>query len=258
MAATNGHGNPDWTRDETILALELYLACADRIPSGSDPRVVKLSERLRALAIHPRENRVESFRNPDGVSFKLQNLRQVASGKGLANVSKTDREVWAAFGHKPREVTKLAALIGEVSASAEAESLPAVDVDEEFLEGRLITATHYRRERSPKLRAKLLAARAKGGKLCCDGCGWSPGFIDALIADAAFEAHHVKPLAATGPRSNRISDLALLCANCHRLVHRWIATKGEWPERSRIHEIVRPPEESVSPRSDAFPTPMPQ
>lgn len=239
MAATNGHGNPDWTRDETILALELYLACTGRIPSGSDPRVVKLSERLRALAIHPRENRVESFRNPDGVSFKLQNLRQVASGKGLANVSKTDREVWAAFGHKPEEVATLAALIGEVGASPDADSLPAVATDEEFFEGRLVTATHYRRERSPKLRAKLLAARAKGGKLCCDGCGWSPGLIDALIADAAFEAHHLEPLAATGPRRNSIADLALLCANCHRLLHRWIALKGEWPVGARIADITR-------------------
>lgn len=240
MAATNGHGNPDWTRDETILALELYLACGASIPSGRDQRVIKLSERLRSLAIHPRGNRVESFRNPDGVSFKLQNLRQVASGKGLANVSKTDREVWAAFGGKPEEVARLAALIADVGSSPNAESLPAVEADEEFFEGRLVTATHYRRERSPKLRAKLLAARAKDGKLRCDGCAWTPGIIDALIADAAFEAHHLEPLAATGPRQNRISDLALLCANCHRLVHRWIALKGEWVDTGRIRELVNP------------------
>lgn len=25
MARTQGHGNPNWTRDETILALDLYL-----------------------------------------------------------------------------------------------------------------------------------------------------------------------------------------------------------------------------------------
>jgi hypothetical protein len=25
MAVTQGHGNPNWTRDETILALDLYL-----------------------------------------------------------------------------------------------------------------------------------------------------------------------------------------------------------------------------------------
>lgn len=241
MAATNGHGNPDWTRDETILALELYLACGGSIPSGRDPRVIKLSERLRSLAIHPTKNRVDSFRNPDGVSFKLQNLRQVASGKGLANVSKTDREVWAAFGHRPEEVTKLAALISDVGSSPEADAFSTIALEEEFFEGRLVTAVHHRRERSPKLRAKLLAARASAGKLCCDGCGWAPGTVDAIIADAAFEAHHLAPLAATGPRSSRLADLALLCANCHRLVHRWIAVKGEWIGTERIRELLRAP-----------------
>ena len=87
MAVTQGHGNADWTRDETILALELYQACGASIPGKRDPRVIALSERLRVLQIHPVESRVASFRNPEGVSFKLQNLRQVDSGRGLDHVS---------------------------------------------------------------------------------------------------------------------------------------------------------------------------
>src|SRR5581483_8043912 len=98
MAVTHGHGNPAWTRDEIILALDLYLDCQGHIPSSSDPRVLALSELLRSFPYHSRAARQASFRNTDGVSFKLQNLRQVATGKGLGNVSNMDRAVWKEFG----------------------------------------------------------------------------------------------------------------------------------------------------------------
>ena len=240
MAKTQGHGNPDWTRDEVILALDLYLACGGFVPGGADPRVIALSDVLRGLALHPPESRVGSFRNPDGVSFKLQNIRQVASGKGLANVSKTDREVWAAFGDKPSQVKQLSEAILTLGESKHAPELPAVDTEEEFFEGRLLTAHHSWRERRPKLRRQLIASREKDGKLECEGCGWNGGAVDAQIARSGFEAHHLAPLAETGPAVIKLKDVALLCATCHRLTHRWIALNGEWLSREAIAKVVSP------------------
>src|SRR2546428_7519523 len=101
MARTQGHGNPNWTRDETILALDLYLDLRGQIPSEDDNRVRELSALLRRYPYHAVAARRESFRNPAGVAFKLQNLRQVATGKGLANVSDTDRLVWGELGNDP-------------------------------------------------------------------------------------------------------------------------------------------------------------
>jgi 5-methylcytosine-specific restriction enzyme A len=246
LARTQGHGNPDWSRDEVILALELYLECGGVVPAGSDPRVIALSELLRGLAIHPPETRVGSFRNPDGVSFKLQNIRQVASGKGLANVSKVDRKVWAAFGEKPAEVKALAAAITTLGASFEPSAEAHIDLDEEFWEGRTLTVSHSRRERRPKVRRLLLASRSRGGPLKCEGCGWTAGPVDAEIAIAAFEAHHLAPLSSLGHSITRLKDMALLCATCHRLVHRWIAKKGEWLTRERIASIVPPFERAAA------------
>ncbi|SKB04168.1 hypothetical protein SAMN02745166_03999 [Prosthecobacter debontii] len=37
MAKTNGHGNPDWTREETILALALYVQLGERECLQSTP-----------------------------------------------------------------------------------------------------------------------------------------------------------------------------------------------------------------------------
>ena len=98
MARTHGHGNPDWTRDETILALALYLETGEAVPSKKDPRVQRLSSTLRALPYHAEAARRETFRNPDGVAFKLQKLRSVATGKGLGNTSTMDREIWRSLG----------------------------------------------------------------------------------------------------------------------------------------------------------------
>ena len=167
MAKTQGHGNPDWTRDEVILALDLYLSCGGMVPSGSDARVKALSQTLQSLSVHPASRRVESFRNPDGVSFKLQNIRQVASGKGLANVSQVDRDIWLRFGDKPDIVKKLASEIlslagGKDASAGEAMTSYNASGDEVvFAEGRVLTSSHTRRERSRELRKKLIAGRAK-------------------------------------------------------------------------------------------------
>ena len=242
MAKTQGHGNPDWSRDEVILALDLYLSCGGTVPGGSDPRVQALSEVLRGLAVHPPSSRVGSFRNPDGVSFKLQNIRQVASGKGLANVSRVDREVWAEFGDKPAVVKQLAAdILALAGPGAEGHVNGDIDSDDEdvFPEGAVLTAYHRRRERSKKLWMSLLADRAKKGALSCDGCGWTAAHMDGRLAHAAFEAHHLLPLSIAGKSTTKLQDMALLCATCHRLVHRWIAVTGEWLAADQIKPLMK-------------------
>lgn len=118
MAVTKGHGNPKWTRDETILALELYLATSSQLPGPSDPRVVALSEELARFNWHPLTRRRDTFRNPDGVSFKLQNIRSVATGKGLGNTSEMDRSVWNEFAGNLAAVALEASRIRKQAGSA--------------------------------------------------------------------------------------------------------------------------------------------
>jgi 5-methylcytosine-specific restriction enzyme A len=108
MAVTSGHGNGFWTREETILALDLYFSCDQRVPSKGDPRIAALSQYLKSLDIHPPHKRKSTFRNPDGVRFKMQNLRAVKTGKGLGNVSQVDRSVWGELGGNPQLVKSLA------------------------------------------------------------------------------------------------------------------------------------------------------
>lgn len=209
MAVTHGHGNPNWTRDEIILALDLYFDCRAMIPGKFDPRVTALSEILRAFPHHSIAARKASFRNPDGVAFKLQNLRQVATGRGLGNVSRTDRAIWNELGHDPERTKHLATLIRDGIKAIEGvgEDLSGDDV---FAEGKVVTETHVRRERDPKLRERLLAQRRKSGGLRCDICGCTPSDYSPHLGEAVFEAHHLVPLAAGQERKTQLKDMSLL------------------------------------------------
>lgn len=226
MARPQGHGNPAWTRDETILALDLYFDLEGVIPSGRDQRVIDLSNLLRSMPYHAEEARRQTFRNPDGVAFKLQNLRQVATGRGLGNVSRTDREVWADYADKPGEVKQVATSIRKAIDLDEGTN-NANTTEEEFSEGRLLTSQHSRRERNPKLRRQLLDARWPAG-LSCDVCGLRRPQMRPELQEALFEGHHLLPLAeAAGQRTTR-SDMALLCACCHRVLHTAIRNQKRW------------------------------
>jgi 5-methylcytosine-specific restriction enzyme A len=236
MARTHGHGNPDWTRDETILALALFFECDETVPSKSDPRLQALSAVLRSLPYHADAARKPTFRNPDGVGFKLHNLRSVATGKGLGNISKTDREIWATFGSTPERVRELASLI---KASVIQVSAPAADENEdEFFEGRVLTLMHKRRERHPGVRKALLQSRIKLGSLSCDLCLTSTRIDDPVLSDAQYEAHHLLPIAAAMERKTQLRDIALVCANCHRLIHRLIVHHKRWLGLTECRELL--------------------
>lgn len=92
--------NPDWSRDETILALDLYIRRRPQLPGEADPEVLALSKLLRDHAAATGVRGLSNFRNPDGVSMKVGNLSRLDpdySGKGLPNGSAIEEKLWSEF-----------------------------------------------------------------------------------------------------------------------------------------------------------------
>ena len=109
---TKPRRNPNWTRDELILALDLYLR--EGYLDDTHPSVIELSEVLNTLPIHDRAEHEGTFRNPNGVTMKLGNLARfdpAYPGKGLDAGSKLDQEVWDDFHDRPDELHRLASLL---------------------------------------------------------------------------------------------------------------------------------------------------
>ena len=74
-----------------------------------------------------------------------------------------------------------------------------------------------RRERDPKLREDAL--RVHG--LDCMACGFNFERAYGNHGKGFIEVHHVVPLSDLGKtKTDPVTDLVVLCANCHRMVHR--------------------------------------
>jgi 5-methylcytosine-specific restriction protein A len=68
--------NPTWSRDELILALDLYLRHRERLPDNDATEIVELSQTLNSLFGEQAKD-AALFRNRNGVYMKLANFRAV-------------------------------------------------------------------------------------------------------------------------------------------------------------------------------------
>jgi 5-methylcytosine-specific restriction enzyme A len=227
--------NPPWTRNE--LLLDLYLRRRPQLPGADDLDVQQLSALLNSLPIHTVRPDLERFRNPNGVSLKLANFATLDPqypGVGMRAGSRLDAQVWDRFASHPDELTRIVAAIRDTAVSL----LPAIsepdDEDFEAEEGRLLTRLHRHRERNASLvRRKKEAALRAHGRLTCQACGFDFAVTYGDLGAGFIGAHHILPLATAGPATTRLADLALVCSNCHRMLHRakpWI-TPGELSQR---------------------------
>ena len=73
-------------------------------------------------------------------------------------------------------------------------------------------------ERDPELRAETIKIHG----IACEACGFLFGKVYGERGEGYIEVHHLKPLSSySGPiEVNPRTDMAVVCANCHRMIHR--------------------------------------
>lgn len=223
--------NPSWTRDELILALELYFRVSPLHTTEKHPAIQELSDLLNRLPIHPANT--PSFRNPNGVYMKLCNFLRLDpsyEGRGLDAGSKADEEVWNEFAGDRTRLEQVAQAIRDNARDLPSvERSPESDLTLEVAEGRILARTHLTRERDPRLaEKKKRQVLTTTGRLACEVCGFDYAQTYAAHGTGFAECHHRTPLSHLKPGTKtRLSDLAIVCANCHRMLHcgrRWLST----------------------------------
>ncbi|MGW3861096.1 HNH endonuclease [Streptomyces sp. NPDC005047] len=233
--------NPDWARDEVILACDLVMANGWKGLDAQDSRVVELSALLQLLPIYADTDRNERFRNPNGVArktFDIATRHPNYRGKPT-NGGALDVEVLHEFLARPDEMTETARLIREGVTTGELQALPQAededDDDASAPEGRLLLRQHRARERNKGLRKKKVdSVLRKGGTLACEACGFDFAEVYGDRGAGYVECHHVVPLHEAGEGRTRLSDLALICANCHRMIHR----RAPWPTPAELKAAI--------------------
>jgi 5-methylcytosine-specific restriction protein A len=218
--------NPDWVRDEIILAMDLYVRAGRKQLPPSHEEVVRLSQLLNRLPLHPPGSRDENFRNPNGISMILGNflgVDPIHEQPGLSRNNQLQAAVWTEFIDHPALLTRTAQAIEAVSATQDAADAAEVLNDEDaFPEGLLLTRVHVIRERNrAAVSAKIDAVMREAGRLACEVCGFDFTEFYGELGRGFAECHHTVPLSeAAFQRKTRLVDLAIVCANCHRMLHR--------------------------------------
>lgn len=119
-------------------------------------------------------------------------------------------------------VQALSALQAESDPYSPPGTLPDIDLPSAGTEGAARFVSHLRRERNRALvEAKKAATLKAKGYLCCEICGFDFSAIYGPFGEGFCEVHHLVPLSASSESvTTTLDDLAVLCSNCHRIIHR--------------------------------------
>jgi 5-methylcytosine-specific restriction protein A len=220
-----------WTKDELILVLDYYFSEDEAaINNKNNPKLIQLSNLLKRLPNYI-ERREEKFRNINGVYMKLMNFRALEaqenpedSRKGLSSYSQQDRDVWNEYSKNKIVLRELAEKIRQTLAHDdiiyELADNPVEFYVQEAIEGNTVTRLHTYRERDRALvNSKKKHTLKKLGKITCEACNFDFSIYGDRGKDF-IEVHHLKPISQLKLGDvTKLEDLALLCANCHRMVH---------------------------------------
>ncbi|GGQ44143.1 HNH endonuclease [Couchioplanes azureus] len=215
----------DWTRDEIILASALIEPNGWRPLDRTHPEVIELSRLLQSHSIYPPDQRGPDFRTPSSIHRKMADIAtsHPAYAGRATNGNRIDGEVLRDFLDSPADMHALArAIRAALWAEEPGKALPDADVEDATAdEGGVLLRQHLRRERDPKIRrAKLAQVKKAGLAIACEVCGFDFGKTYGPHGADYIECHHRTPLHVTGPTTTSLQDLALLCSNCHRMIHR--------------------------------------
>lgn len=243
--------NPVWQRDELILALNTYVRFQGNPPSHSSPEIEDLSKTLNRFHMLIGTPRADTLRNTNGVYMKLMNFRRfdptfIALGRaGLSSGGKLEAEIWTEFHNDPNRLAQVAKAIRK-AIDEQSEAIDhgngTLSTEDEFddgyeaTEGRMLTRKHRAYERDKKLvdRKKQQAMR-RFGKLACEVCGFDFKVTYGDRGAGFIECHHIRPVSElVESRKTSLDDLALLCANCHRMVH----AKRPWLSTQELQETI--------------------
>jgi hypothetical protein len=223
--ASSNQSNPDY--ENLVQAILERL----KIARGTLAEVLLASKTVSNLPRSQRSLSLDSFLLPlaletvrDIRELRLSIRRAVRSAHSVSEV--------ATHGNATKRIELVASsswTVSEIVALLESGQVgfnPPEDAIEPesvgFLEGRLVPRTHLVRERNPSLVASAkLAFRERFGRLHCEACGFDFESTYSTLGEGFIEAHHETPLANRVEEAvTRVEDLRMVCANCHRMLHR--------------------------------------
>lgn len=157
-----------------------------------------------------------------GIEFK----NSVVSGKRITEI---EVNIINEYGFRTVESV--------MSKLKEANNIGFTEDDEGFPEGKLILKQHLIRERNSEV-VKLAKERfiQQHGKLFCEVCDFDFSIRYGDIGKGYIEGHHTKPVSEMAENEEtKVKDIAIVCANCHRMLHR----KRPWLTINDLKKLLK-------------------
>ncbi|MGY1663883.1 HNH endonuclease [Geodermatophilus sp. SYSU D00705] len=213
---------PDWTADELTIVCAVVVERGWRELRTEYPESIELSALLRSMPTHPPELQSPSFRSPASVSRKSSDLvtRRGDYAGERTKGGRLDQLIVDAFVTDPEANIARARVLRHLIGQPTTWALPDLD-GEGADEGGMLERWHLAYERDRGLRQrKIRSVLDAGGRIDCEVCSFSFEDTYGPRGHQYIEVHHRTPLHVTGPTRTNLTDLALLCSNCHRMIHR--------------------------------------
>jgi 5-methylcytosine-specific restriction protein A len=146
-------------------------------------------------------------------------------GSGLRRNNQIQKMVWDEFSKHTDHLHRVALAIRaaiDLQRPEEAPNIIGLEEDEVFPEGAVLTRLHLQRERNHRaVERKKQQVLQQTGSLSCEACGFDFEKVYDALGRGFAECHHLilltdLPLA----RATKLDDLAIVCSNCHRMLHR--------------------------------------
>jgi 5-methylcytosine-specific restriction enzyme A len=167
---------------------------------------------------------------------RLENPIRVLSGKGWPGTT----QIW--YAEKPENkafVDQLLKRFSINSSISDPQYLPPLTSDETIfgLEGRRTTVQLTIIERDRSLRKKKLQSAKK---LDCEICKFNFESFYGIHGRGYAEVHHIVPLSSRSEQKTKLDQLAIICANCHRMLHTTMknSTLKQEPQIGQLVEFI--------------------
>jgi hypothetical protein len=141
-----------------------------------------------------------------GNACKLENI------SNIGNIDELQFDIWQRFAKYfiPSEQHSIAA------TSAIINELEITNPEISVTEGGLRLVSHLIKERNRKIVREKKQQAINSNSLHCEVCTFS---FPETYQSNFIECHHLSPIGQAGVRETTLDDLALVCANCHRMLH---------------------------------------
>lgn len=110
--------------------------------------------------------------------------------------------------------------------------------DEGFLEGKMAYKKHLVRERNHALKVQTIKKfkATHGNNIYCEICGFDFYKTYGDIGKDFIEVHHTIPISTIKENEKtKVEDMALLCSNCHSMIHR----RRPWLKKEDIKKLIQ-------------------